>query len=35
MTAYLNTGTPGHPGFATQMNIGTGWNNITRIATIH
>jgi hypothetical protein len=35
MTAYLNAGTPGAPGFSGQMNIGTGWNFITRIATTH
>jgi hypothetical protein len=34
LTAYLNTGTPGHPGFAIQQNIGSGWNSITRIATV-
>jgi hypothetical protein len=35
MTAYLGTGSPGRPGFFSQQNIGSGWNNITRIATIH
>ena len=35
MTAYLNLGTPGHPSFGNQQNIGAGWNNITKIATVH
>ena len=35
LTAYLNLGTPGHPLFGNQQNIGTGWNSITRIATVH
>jgi hypothetical protein len=35
MTAYLGVGTPGHPGFGNQQNIGTGWNGITKIATVH
>ena len=35
VTAYLNMGTPDHPSFANQQNIGAGWNNITKIATVH
>jgi hypothetical protein len=35
MTAYLNVGTPGHPGFGNQQNIGVGWDGIAKIATIH
>jgi GH25 family lysozyme M1 (1,4-beta-N-acetylmuramidase) len=34
MTAYLNGGTPGNPGFSGQKNIGTGWQDITKIAVI-
>jgi biotin transporter BioY len=35
MTAYLNLGTPGHPLFGNQQNIGVGWSGITRIVTVH
>jgi hypothetical protein len=34
LTAYLNTGTPGHPAFGTQMNIGAGWNGLTQIVVV-
>jgi hypothetical protein len=35
MTAYLNTSAPAMIGFGNPQNIGTGWNNITWIATVH
>jgi hypothetical protein len=34
MTAYLNTGAPGSPGFGVQYDIGAGWNGITKIVVI-
>jgi hypothetical protein len=34
MTAYLNGGTPGNPGFSGQYNIGVGFDAITKIAVV-
>jgi VCBS repeat protein len=35
LTAYLSTGTPGHPGFVSQPPvIGSGWNSVSRVATV-
>src|SRR5262249_46402153 len=31
LTAYLNGGTPGTPRFYTQVNIGTGFNGLTKL----
>ncbi|MGP3965453.1 FG-GAP-like repeat-containing protein [Nonomuraea sp. 3N208] len=33
--AYLNTGTPGAPNINTKVQIGTGWDAITRLAVIN
>jgi hypothetical protein len=35
LTAYLSTGTPGHPGFVSQPPvIGSGWSGVSRVATV-